>query len=64
VPLSKVQARKKIDTLMKVYDTQKRRDWFTPDTFQAVLRLRGLECRSPSGLAEAFHARKLRLVGI
>jgi LmbE family N-acetylglucosaminyl deacetylase len=64
VPLSQAQAHKKIDTLMKVYATQKSRDWFTPDTFQAMLRLRGLECRSPSGLAEAFHARKVRLAGI
>jgi LmbE family N-acetylglucosaminyl deacetylase len=64
VPLSKAQARKKIDTLMKVYATQRRRDWFTPDTFEAMLRLRGLECRSSSGLAEAFHARKLQLIGV
>ena len=30
------------------------KDWFTRDTFMAMLRLRGLECRSPSGYAEAF----------
>ena len=29
------------------------------DLFLALLRLRGMECRSPSGLAEAFYARKL-----
>jgi hypothetical protein len=26
-----------------------------------LMRLRGLECRSPSGFAEAFHARKVTL---
>jgi hypothetical protein len=41
--------------------SQAGRDWFTRDTFEAMLRLRGIECRAESGWAEAFHARKLRL---
>ncbi len=43
------------------YPSQSRKHWFTRDTFMAMLRLRGLECRSPSGYAEAFQGRKLRL---
>jgi LmbE family N-acetylglucosaminyl deacetylase len=49
----------KIDVLLASYPSQCGRDWFTRDTFMALLRLRGLECRSASGYAEAFHGRKL-----
>jgi LmbE family N-acetylglucosaminyl deacetylase len=59
VPIRASDARTKIEALLKSYASQAGRDWFTPDTFLALLRMRGLECRSPSGLAEAFHARKL-----
>ena len=36
-----------------------RRQWFTEDLFLALLRLRGMESRAPSGLAEGFYGRKL-----
>lgn len=60
VPLNAKAADAKVDALMKSYRSQANRDWFTRKTFVAMLRLRGLECRSPSGYAEAFHGRKLR----
>jgi LmbE family N-acetylglucosaminyl deacetylase len=40
------------------------RDWFTSETFHALARLRGIECRAPSGYAEAFYVRKARLIGL
>ena len=52
-------AERKISHLLSAFPSQVGRDWFTADTFRAILRLRGLEARSPSGLAEAFVARKL-----
>jgi LmbE family N-acetylglucosaminyl deacetylase len=61
VPLDVEDARAKVDALLKSYPSQAGRDWFTRDTFMALLRLRGLECRSPSGYAEAFCGRKLQL---
>jgi len=64
VPVDAKHARAKVRALLKAYVTQKGRDWFTGETFLAMLRLRGLECRSPSGYAEAFHCRKLRFRGI
>lgn len=64
VPVSKKQAGAKVAALLKAYRTQGDKDWFTRETFLAMLRLRGLECRSPSGYAEAFHGRKLRFRGI
>jgi LmbE family N-acetylglucosaminyl deacetylase len=63
VPVDAKDAAAKVDTLLEAYGSQTGRDWFTRDTFMAVLRLRGLECRSPSGLAEAFHGRKLCFKG-
>ena len=54
-------ARAKADALLRAYPSQSRKHWFTRETFIAMLRLRGLECRSPSGYAEAFQGRKLRL---
>ncbi len=58
-PLSEATMQKKTDLLMELFGSQRSKAWFTPDTFKAVMRLRGLECNSPSGFAEAFHSRKV-----
>ena len=63
VPLDAKAADAKVGALIKSYRSQANRDWFTRETFMAMLRLRGLECRSPSGYEEAFHGRKLRFNG-
>jgi LmbE family N-acetylglucosaminyl deacetylase len=59
VPLDPDVVERKLEILMRVYGSQRGKDWFTPDTFRALSRLRGVECRSPGGHAEAFHARKI-----
>ena len=59
VPIDESLARKKFELLQQFFPTQARKDWFTESTFQALMRIRGLECRAPSGFAEAFHASKL-----
>jgi LmbE family N-acetylglucosaminyl deacetylase len=59
VPLSADDVSAKVKYLMDAFDTQSTRDWFTPDTFRAITRLRGLECRADSGHAEAFVGRKI-----
>jgi LmbE family N-acetylglucosaminyl deacetylase len=61
VPLDVDAVDRKIDALMQTYGSQRSKDWFTADTFRAISRLRGLECRSPSGHAEGFMARKMTL---
>lgn len=63
VPLTAGQAREKVDALLGSYRSQASRDWFDRETFMAMLRLRGVECRSASGYAEAFHGRKIRVKG-
>jgi LmbE family N-acetylglucosaminyl deacetylase len=59
VPISTSVARRKISHLDRYFSSQRRKDWFAADTFRGLMRLRGLESRSKSGFAEAFHARKL-----
>lgn len=63
MPVSKAALKRKIALLMRVFKTQHNKQWFTPDTFQGLMRLRGIECNSPSGFAEAFYSRKLLLGG-
>jgi LmbE family N-acetylglucosaminyl deacetylase len=60
-PLLSATAQRKIDLLMQHFPSQAGRDWFTPDTFGALMRIRGLEARAPEGKAEGFYARKLIL---
>lgn len=59
VPLTRAMVRRKVAHLMKVFATQRSRRWFTPSTFEGLMRLRGIECNAPSGYAEAFYSRKL-----
>jgi LmbE family N-acetylglucosaminyl deacetylase len=59
VPLSATQVDAKVAHLVASYPSQAGRDWFSEDTFRAILRLRGIECRAPDGTAEAFVCRKL-----
>ena len=59
VPIPASLARRKVSHLERCFASQRVKDWFAADTFLGLMRLRGLESRSPSGFAEAFHARKL-----
>ena len=58
-PLTARVARRKTAHLEKYFSSQRSRAWFRVENFEALMRLRGLECRAPSGFAEAFHGRKL-----
>ncbi|HWQ37244.1 MAG TPA: PIG-L deacetylase family protein [Burkholderiales bacterium] len=61
VPISAAIARRKVGHLRRYFSSQRSKDWFVAENFLGLMRLRGLESRSPSGFAEAFHARKLVL---
>jgi LmbE family N-acetylglucosaminyl deacetylase len=58
VPLERSVAEKKISILQSVYNSQNNKKWFTDDLFLSILRIRGMECNSASGLAEGFYVRK------
>jgi LmbE family N-acetylglucosaminyl deacetylase len=61
VPLDEEVASSKVEALLGSFPSQAEKPWFDESLFRALMRLRGMECRSPSGLAEAFYARKLVL---
>jgi len=61
VPLSAEISRRKVDYLMDVFATQRQKRWFRAETFEAMMRLRGMECNAAEGLAEAFYCRKMTL---
>lgn len=58
VHLPKSIVDEKVDGLIEHFGTQRSKTWFSKETFLGLMRLRGIECRSPSGYAEAFYVRK------
>jgi LmbE family N-acetylglucosaminyl deacetylase len=64
IPLSEKVSGRKVELLMKHFQTQSSKHWFTRDTFEAMHRIRGVECASKTGRAEAFYCRKLVLTPI
>lgn len=61
IPLAAEVMKRKIELLMANFGTQRSKDWFDPETFRGLGRLRGIECRAPERYAEAFMVRKFRL---
>lgn len=61
VQLRESYCKKKINYIMKSFKSQARKDWFTPDTFFSLMRIRGIESRAPEKYAEGFYCRKLVL---
>jgi LmbE family N-acetylglucosaminyl deacetylase len=61
VPLEYDVYQRKIRYITEAFETQRTKQWFEPETFLALMRLRGMECVSPSGYAEAFYCHKLVL---
>jgi len=59
VPLESELCEKKVACLIEAFQSQQAKRWFRKDTFFSVMRLRGMECNSPSGYAEAFYCHKL-----
>lgn len=51
----------KVQHLCRFFRTQGNKHWFAPETFLGLMRLRGMECASPTNYAEAFYCRKLVL---
>lgn len=59
VPVSEVNARRKVELLNLSYPSQRHRDWWDEELFIGLMRLRGVETRSR--YAEAFVAAKVAL---
>lgn len=61
VHLSEEVCAKKMKYLMGNFQSQRSHQWFTEETFRAILRLRGVESNAPGKYAEAFYGRKIVL---
>lgn len=48
----------KINLLIKHFDTQSNKHWFTEETFSSILRIRGIESNSTEKYSEAFYCYK------
>lgn len=59
VPLTPAQIDRKVETIFRHFPSQRRRSWFSAETFLAMARLRGIGCNAPEGLAEAFYTTKI-----
>jgi LmbE family N-acetylglucosaminyl deacetylase len=51
----------KAQHLMRAFTSQSPKPWFDAATFAGLMRIRGVECRSPTGFAEGFHVRKVKV---
>jgi LmbE family N-acetylglucosaminyl deacetylase len=61
VPVSVELAREKARLIADAFASQEGKHWFKDEVFLGLMRVRGMEARSPSGYAEAFTCRKLLL---
>ena len=59
VPIPRELAEEKARLVQEGFPTQSDKHWFEAEIFLGLMRLRGMESRSPSGYAEAFMSRKL-----
>jgi len=64
VPLEMQLYERKIEYLFTAFESQRAKRWFDRETFLGLMRIRGMESNSPSGYAEAFHARKVMVHSI
>lgn len=58
VRLDKAHVDAKIKALLACYASQSAKNWFSAETFRALMRLRGIEAAAESGWAEGFHVNK------
>ncbi|HKZ65995.1 MAG TPA: PIG-L deacetylase family protein [Chitinophagaceae bacterium] len=61
VRLNEEQANKKTQIIMDSFKSQAGKHWFDKETFQALMRIRGMESACMTKYAEAFYARKMIL---
>jgi LmbE family N-acetylglucosaminyl deacetylase len=61
IQLNQEQVNRKIQIILDSFNSQAEKHWFDKETFQALMRIRGLESACLNKYAEAFYARKVIL---
>jgi len=59
IHLDREDALKKVEHILRVFNTQGHRSWFTEDAFMSIMRIRGLESNASEKFAEGFYCRKI-----
>jgi len=59
VPVTRSDADRKVELILKHFPSQASRAWFRADTFHSLMGVRAIECNAPEARAEAFYVRKL-----
>ncbi|HUI65852.1 MAG TPA: PIG-L deacetylase family protein [Bacteroidota bacterium] len=59
--LSKSVRRKKVSYIVRSFPSQHHRSWFTEETLESIMRIRGIESGGQGEFAEAFYCRKVLL---
>jgi LmbE family N-acetylglucosaminyl deacetylase len=54
-------AEAKADAIVDGYPSQGSKQWFDKETFLSLMRIRGLECASPTKYAEGFYVSKMTI---
>ena len=62
VPVPQELVQEKASLIQESFVTQREKHWFDEELFLGLMRVRGMEARSPTGYAEAFTCRKLNLL--
>jgi LmbE family N-acetylglucosaminyl deacetylase len=57
--LTESTCNRKIELILKNFKSQQEKQWFSRETFESIMRLRGIESNAPSKFAEAFYCRKI-----
>jgi len=61
VPLEESTCRRKVESIVEAYASQRSKPWFSKDVFWSLLRIRGMECNSPTRFAEGLYCRKMTI---
>jgi len=61
MPLTDLECRTKVETVMNCYASQREKHWFAADVFLGLARIRGMEAGGTTNYAEGFYSRKLCL---
>jgi LmbE family N-acetylglucosaminyl deacetylase len=59
VSLDESLVQKKTKLICDTFQSQEGKHWFTEETLRSLMRIRGVECNSPTKYAEGFHCRKI-----
>ncbi|HDL48390.1 MAG TPA: PIG-L family deacetylase [Actinobacteria bacterium] len=61
MPITREQADRKVAYLMEAFRSQHGKYWFNEETLRSLMTIRGVECKSSGGFAEAFYGHKVVL---